>query len=198
MSMCDRTACLDAIRKFFLLVRPEHTQRLALCTCNRPDCLAIQQAMRPTCSMVERPPPSCSDLLHRCLEDNDYRCAAFITSYFASFPPSMQHQVAVVQEALLFDQQGLQHSFRCCSMSQCMAGHPGHHRHHQLHMRTDGRRHSLCGRLQTATRGTHLPRCVSAIQMPLKASAMRPSEAAPLSPSALSLCLPTVINWWII
>jgi hypothetical protein len=73
LSTCDRTACLDALRKFFVYVRSDYTQRLALCSCDDEECRPIEHVLRPTCSLVEYPPPTCTDLLNRCLNDSDCR-----------------------------------------------------------------------------------------------------------------------------
>lgn len=42
------------------------------------DCEAARRAVRPACSLVELPPPSCSSLLRRCLYDIDCRFCRFL------------------------------------------------------------------------------------------------------------------------
>ncbi|ELT99099.1 hypothetical protein CAPTEDRAFT_215425 [Capitella teleta] len=64
----------------------EQSQRLALCKCEHSNCRAIQQVLRPTCSVIERPPPSCTHLLHRCLDDPD--CSTRWRSYKKHCSPS--------------------------------------------------------------------------------------------------------------
>ncbi|KAK2188081.1 hypothetical protein NP493_144g02022 [Ridgeia piscesae] len=72
---CKRQQCLDAIQRYYLLVRPEHTHALLFCRC-QPDnkkCESVRQSMHPTCSKVEAPPPSCLAILERCKADTDCR-----------------------------------------------------------------------------------------------------------------------------
>ena len=72
---CDRAGCLAAIRRFYLLTRPEKTHALLFCRCKLGDrkCETVQAAMFPTCSVMEEPPPSCLDVLQRCYADEDCR-----------------------------------------------------------------------------------------------------------------------------
>lgn len=80
---CDRRACQEAFRSFFLLVRPERTQDLLFCRCSpRRDpgaaagderCETVRRALSPPCALVELPPPTCLDLIDRCLNSTDCR-----------------------------------------------------------------------------------------------------------------------------
>ena len=72
---CNRGHCLAAIRKFYLLVRPEKTHALLFCQCKPGDykCEVIRQGLYPTCSTVETPPPSCLSIIDRCEMDLDCR-----------------------------------------------------------------------------------------------------------------------------
>lgn len=71
---CNRKDCSEAIRNFYLLVRPERSQALHFCTCpiglpSGNNCQTVRRAIVPACTTIEIPPPSCSDILMRCNDE---------------------------------------------------------------------------------------------------------------------------------
>jgi len=91
-TMWRRQACLESVAALFETVDDELGQSLAFCRCEsrpvmsgatrvNPDrhlvtltaCEAARRMVRPACSLVELPPPSCTDILRRCLENEDCR-----------------------------------------------------------------------------------------------------------------------------
>ena len=70
---CDRDMCLGAIRRFYLLVRPENSHVLLFCQCEPGDyeCEAVRQGLYPMCSTFDTPPPTCQDILEQCEADAD-------------------------------------------------------------------------------------------------------------------------------
>lgn len=77
-TQCNRRACQEAFRAFFLLVRPERTQGLLFCRCPKHPavderCETVRRALSPPCALVELPPPTCLDLADRCRSSNECR-----------------------------------------------------------------------------------------------------------------------------
>ena len=80
-----RRACLAAVDSFLDAVDRQTTEELLYCRCDGLQtagkrssavaraCLATMGALRPACSVVELPPPSCADVLQRCLADSSCR-----------------------------------------------------------------------------------------------------------------------------
>jgi hypothetical protein len=84
-----RQACLESVVALFEAIDGDLAQSLVFCRCAGPHvasgglahiglksaatpavvCEAARHAVRPACSIVELPPPSCSDVLRRCLSD---------------------------------------------------------------------------------------------------------------------------------
>ncbi|ESO00667.1 hypothetical protein HELRODRAFT_175648 [Helobdella robusta] len=68
---CNRKSCLTQIRNFFMKVKPD----LALSLDSRNEviqskCLKLKEVIIPTCSRVELPPPLCTHLVDRCIDDD--------------------------------------------------------------------------------------------------------------------------------
>jgi hypothetical protein len=88
-----RQTCLKSMAALFEAIDSKLAQSLAFCRCTphlisggsarlissqhfsamMVACEAAKVVVRPACSLVELPPPSCSDILRRCMETEDCR-----------------------------------------------------------------------------------------------------------------------------
>ncbi|ELT91888.1 hypothetical protein CAPTEDRAFT_228689 [Capitella teleta] len=78
---CEKESCLEAIRTFYLLLKPEMTQSLLFCLCIPGDktCEMVRRVVQPVCSVVDVMPPTCSAQLARCTADRD--CSSRLQNY---------------------------------------------------------------------------------------------------------------------
>ena len=69
---CNKNACLDALRNFVTRSEKGHTVLYCSCPTEADDtCHVIQRVAFPACSTLELPPPSCSDIMNRCNQDQN-------------------------------------------------------------------------------------------------------------------------------